>query len=77
MTDPFAKYDRELLGYKVRWEGGVVSALEYGIHSDDIADPELAALWAHLEALYAEMRPLIVEVGRLIRAPDSIAEPDR
>ena len=29
------------LANKVHWEGGVVSALEYGIRSDEIDDPEV------------------------------------
>lgn len=53
------KLDEPTLAQKIRWEGGLWSALEYGLQSEDIADPELAALWARLEQGYREMAPLI------------------
>lgn len=55
------------LADKVHWEGGIVSALEYGICSDEIDDPELGALWRRLEGLYEQMRPAIVATDRLLR----------
>lgn len=55
------------LADKVHWEGGIVSALEYGICSDEIDDPELVALWRRLEGLYEQMRPAIVATDRLLR----------
>jgi len=57
-------YDRELLAYKVQWEGGVTATLEYGIRSEDIDDPELALLWRRAETLWNELRPIIVEIQR-------------
>jgi hypothetical protein len=56
------------LADKVHWEGGIVSALEYGIRSDEIDDPELVALWRRLEGLYDQLRPAIVTTDRLLRA---------
>jgi hypothetical protein len=56
------------LAKKVHWEGGIVSALEYGIRSDEIDDPELAVLWRRLEGLYDQLRPSIVVTDRLLRA---------
>jgi hypothetical protein len=53
------KMDESALAQKIRWEGGLWSALEYGIQARDIADPELAALWARLERGFSEMAPLI------------------
>jgi hypothetical protein len=55
------------LADKVHWEGGIVSALEYGIGSDEIDDPELAAIWRRLEGLYEQMRPAMVATDRLLR----------
>lgn len=55
------------LADKVHWEGGIVSALEYGIRSEDIDDPELVALWRRLEGLYDQMRPTMVATDRLLR----------
>jgi hypothetical protein len=56
--------DEATLAQKVRWEGGLWSALEYGVTSSDIADPELAALWARLERSYREIAPLIEQAIR-------------
>jgi hypothetical protein len=61
-------YDRDLLASKIRWEGGIVSTLEYGLMHEEIDDPELSALWARLEDLYAQMRPLIVDMNHRLRA---------
>jgi len=61
------KYDRDLLAYKIRWEGGILATLEYGLRADDIADPALRATWQKLEEAYAELRALIdrlqLEIG--------------
>jgi hypothetical protein len=58
--------DKAALAQKVRWEGGLWAALEYGISPDDIADPELAALWARLAESYREIAPLIDAVSSLL-----------
>lgn len=57
------KLNQALLAQKIRWEGGLIGALSYGIHADDIEDPELARLWAELERLYNELEPLLEAVG--------------
>jgi hypothetical protein len=62
--DNHSKLDEASLAQKIRWEGGLWSALEYGIHPDDIADPELAALWSELENGYRQMAPLIAMATR-------------
>lgn len=65
------KYDRDLLASKIRWEGGVIAALDYGLHPDDIGDPELRSAWERLQQLHAEIRPLIRDFERRLRAPGS------
>jgi hypothetical protein len=53
------KLDEKSLAQKIRWEGGLWAALEYGLKAERIADPELAELWARLERGYREMAPLM------------------
>ena len=55
------------LAHKVGWEGGILATLDYGIRSDDIDDPEVAALWADLEQLYLRMAPIMGALDRRIR----------
>jgi hypothetical protein len=65
MDEP-EKLTTERLARKIRWEGGLLAALEYGIKAEDIADPEISALWARLAKAYDELAPLVDEAaGRL------------
>jgi hypothetical protein len=50
----------------VRSEGGVMGALDYGVRSTDIADPEIASLWRRIEELYDELRPSLSLAQRLL-----------
>lgn len=52
----------------VRLHGGVLGAIEAGVRSGAIDDPEIASAWRRVEQQYAEMRPNIVVVGRVLRA---------
>lgn len=52
----------------VRAHGGVLGAIEAGVRSGAIDDPEVASAWRRVEKQYAEMRPNIVVVGRVLRA---------
>jgi hypothetical protein len=52
----------------VRAHGGVLGAIESGVRSGSIDDPEVANAWRRVEQQYAEMRPNIVVVGRVLRA---------
>lgn len=54
------------LARKVEWEGGVLGALEYGIRSEEIDDPELSTLWRRMEGLYDQLRPSIRLTNRLL-----------
>jgi hypothetical protein len=56
------------LASKVRWEGGILDALEYGIGSEEIADPELATIWSRMEQLYNDLRPVMKQAQRLLSA---------
>lgn len=60
MTDR-PKMSADRLAQKIRWEGGLVAALEYGIAPEQIDDPELAELWARLQRGYRELSPLMAE----------------
>ena len=60
-------YDRDLLAYKVNWEGGVLATLDYGLRPEDIADRDLRAAWAELRELHARMRPLVKAFERLLQ----------
>lgn len=60
-----AGYDRRLLRHKIEWEGGVLDALQYGIHASDIDDPELRALWAELEAANAKVGPAVSTINHI------------
>jgi hypothetical protein len=62
------QYDRELLAYKIRWEGGVIGTLDYGLRTDDIGDPELRDAWRRLQELHAQLRPLIQDFERRLQA---------
>ncbi len=64
-------YDRELLAYKVRWEGGVLATLDYGLKAEDIGDPELRSAWAEMRELHQKLRPLVSSFESLLREPAS------
>lgn len=50
----------------VQGEGGVIGALDYGVRSTDIADPEMASLWRRMESLYEQFRPAASIAQRLL-----------
>ena len=71
-SDQQVSYTRDLIASKIQWEGGVIASLEYGIRSADIEDVHLRVIWRSLETLYDQMRPLIVEFNRALKAePDA------
>jgi hypothetical protein len=59
-------YDRDLLAYKIKWEGGVLAALDYGLRPEDIEDHELRAVWSELRELHSRMRPLVKTFEQLL-----------
>ena len=60
----------EDLAAKIDWEGGIAEAVAYGIKHTDIPDghPDLAAAWARLEDVHAEMECLCDEIHPMIYA---------
>ena len=63
------RFTRDELAKKVRWEGGALDAIEYGIRSEQIDDPELRELWRALEESYRALTPLVSKIEtRLQRA---------
>jgi len=61
-------YDRDLLAYKIQWEGGVIATLDYGLLPEDIADSDLRTAWAELRDLQAQMRTLIKDFQNRLTA---------
>jgi hypothetical protein len=54
------------LDQRVRQHGGILEAIEWGIRSDSIDDPELATVWRGIEAHYEEMRRSLVLASRML-----------
>jgi hypothetical protein len=65
MTDPerTETFDAASLAQKIRWEGGLMAALDYGIEANAIRDQELAALWTSLDEAYRRFSPLLEEIA--------------
>jgi hypothetical protein len=53
---------------KIRWEGGITGALEYGLGGDDLegVDPVLAALWDKAQGLWLELDPVLYQIDRFM-----------
>ncbi len=60
--------DSRELARLVRTHGGILGAIEYGVHSESIADEEMATAWRTIEAQYRTLRPGLSVVGRMLRA---------
>jgi hypothetical protein len=56
------RFTKDELARKVRWEGGALDAIEYGIRSEQIDDPELRDLWRALEDGYRALTPLVTTI---------------
>jgi hypothetical protein len=56
------RFTKDELARKVRWEGGALDAIEYGISSEQIDDPELRDLWRALEDGYRALTPLVTTI---------------
>lgn len=51
---------------RVRQHGGILEAIQWGIRSDAIADPELATLWRGIEDRYDDLRDRLVVASRML-----------
>ncbi len=60
--------DSRELARLVRTHGGILGAIEYGVHSESIVDQEMATAWQTVEAQYRTLRPNLSVVGRMLRA---------
>ena len=58
----------EELASKVEWEGGVEGALDYGVTSDDIEDPQLSALWAKATEAHAVLQYIVADINKILDA---------
>ena len=58
------KLSNERLAQKIRWEGGLRAALDYGIDRNEIQDPQVADLWRRLDRSYREFGPLLDDAMR-------------
>lgn len=67
MADPIPFRDRAALFAKLRWEGGVIEALEHGITARDMPkdDPVLQDAWAQLDRAWALLRSCVEEIQEL------------
>lgn len=59
---------REELASKIHWEGGVLDALEYGVHAEAMpdGDTELANAWAALDLAWEELQAPLERVYALL-----------
>ena len=64
------QWSKSEVAAKVEWEGGVVQTMMWGLTADMIADHDLAAAWAKVEAVM----PTIHEIYNLL--PDSLEDED-
>jgi len=58
--------DARELARLVRMHGGILGAIEYGVRSTEISDPELATAWRQIERQYQALRPALSIVGRVL-----------
>ena len=53
---------------KIQWEGGILDAVEYGIHATDIEDEDLAELWSELEFEYESVKEIVDNIDLYIES---------
>jgi hypothetical protein len=60
------RLNTKALERRVRQHGGILEAIEWGLRSEAIEDPELATVWRGIEAHYEEMRRSLVVASRML-----------
>ena len=60
------RMDTRTLEQRVRQHGGILEAIEWGIRSESIEDPELATVWRGIEAQYEELRRGMFVASKLL-----------
>lgn len=65
MTEKMSAHD---LDRRVRERGGILEAIEWGIRSDSIEDPELATVWRGIEDQYDDLRQSLIIASRMMVA---------
>lgn len=79
MSDHIKLLSPEDFTAKVKWEGGIFGALDYGLKFTDV-DPgtELGAqlnyAWRNLESAYAAMKPALKTVTEILNKIEQLAE---
>lgn len=65
MPEPMT--EEEFVG-KIGYEGGIISALEYGLKADDLGDlgSPLAHAWGELQMAWTKLQPKVRAVEALI-----------
>lgn len=61
-----SQLDTRALDQRVRQHGGILEAIEWGIRSDAIEDPDLATVWRGIEAHYEDMRRSLLVASRML-----------
>jgi hypothetical protein len=73
MTETTRKMGGRELASRVRMCGGILEALEFGVQSSQIEDPELASVWQRLEEQYGDLRPNLSVANRILSAAQRAA----
>lgn len=60
-----SKWTKQEVANKVDWEGGVISAIMWGLQAEDIEDSELSVAWHEAE----ELIPVIRRIQNLLPEP--------
>lgn len=62
------KMSAQDLDRRVRERGGILEAIEWGIRSSSIEDPELATVWRGIEEQYDDLRQSLIIASRMMVA---------
>jgi hypothetical protein len=71
MGDPMTAAD---FAGKVEWEGGVTSALDYGLKPADAPEGPIRDAWTRAYQLWEQLDPIIGEINRLLEGVEGSDE---